>query len=147
MGKESTCNAGDARDMGFIPGQEDHLEEGIAIPTPVFLPGQFHGQRSLADYSPQGRKDLDTTEAAEHTQACSPIVGKEFLFYIFSKLVLQGRLSSRVMSAEGPEQSLVGRRWRSQRQQRVSEAARESDQWREEQREGTGEVRGEEVVA
>jgi len=23
-------------------------------PTPVFLPGEFHGQRSLADYSPQG---------------------------------------------------------------------------------------------
>ena len=31
-------------------------------PTPVFLPGEFHGQRSLADYSLQGRKELDTTE-------------------------------------------------------------------------------------
>ena len=62
VGKESTCNAGDARDMGFIPGQEDHLEEGIARPTPVFLPGQFHGQRSLADYSPQGHNESDTTE-------------------------------------------------------------------------------------
>ena len=38
--------------MGLIPGQEDPLEEGIAIPIPVFLPGQFHEQRSLADYSP-----------------------------------------------------------------------------------------------
>ena len=25
-------------------------------PTPVFLPGEFHGQRSLADYSPWGHK-------------------------------------------------------------------------------------------
>ena len=31
-------------------------------PTPVFLPGEFHGQRSLEGYSPWGHKDLDTTE-------------------------------------------------------------------------------------
>ena len=31
-------------------------------PTPVFLPGESHGQRSVADYSPCGRKDLDVTE-------------------------------------------------------------------------------------
>ena len=28
-------------------------------PTPVFLPGEFHGQRSLEDYSPWGPKELD----------------------------------------------------------------------------------------
>ena len=32
------------------------------LPTPVFLPGEFHGQRSLAGYSPWGLKELDTTE-------------------------------------------------------------------------------------
>ena len=32
-------------------------------PTPVFLPGEFHGQRSLVGYSPRGRKELDMTEA------------------------------------------------------------------------------------
>ena len=31
-------------------------------PTLVFLPGEFHGQRSLAGYSPWGCKELDTTE-------------------------------------------------------------------------------------
>ena len=31
-------------------------------PTPVFLPGKSHGQRSLVDYSPWGRKESDTTE-------------------------------------------------------------------------------------
>ena len=31
-------------------------------PTSVFLPGQFHGQRSLVGYSPWGRKKADTTE-------------------------------------------------------------------------------------
>ena len=39
-------------------GQEDPLWQ----PTPVFLPGKFHGQRSLAGYSPRGHKELDTTE-------------------------------------------------------------------------------------
>ena len=39
-------------------------------PTPVFLPGESHGQRSLAGYSPQGRKESDTTEATWH--ACDP---------------------------------------------------------------------------
>ena len=32
--------------------------------TPIFLPGESHGQRSLADYSPWGCKELDTTEYA-----------------------------------------------------------------------------------
>ena len=31
-------------------------------PIPIFFPGKFHGQRSLAGYSPWGRKELDTTE-------------------------------------------------------------------------------------
>ena len=31
-------------------------------PTPVFLPGESHGQRSLADYSPWGHKESDTAE-------------------------------------------------------------------------------------
>ena len=35
--------------------------------TPVFLPGKFHGQRSLAGYSPCGRKESDTTERLTHT--------------------------------------------------------------------------------
>ena len=32
-------------------------------PTPLFLPGESHGQRSLADYGPQCCKESDTTEA------------------------------------------------------------------------------------
>ena len=31
-------------------------------PVPVFLPGKFHGQRSLAGYSQWGRKESDATE-------------------------------------------------------------------------------------
>ena len=36
-------------------------------PTPVFWPGEFHGQRSLADYSPWGRRESDITK---HSTAC-----------------------------------------------------------------------------
>ena len=32
------------------------------LPTPVFLPGEFHGQRSLVGYSPWGQKESGTTE-------------------------------------------------------------------------------------
>ena len=31
-------------------------------PTPVFLPGESHRQRSLAGYSPWGHKEYDKTE-------------------------------------------------------------------------------------
>ena len=42
-------------------GWEDPLEEKM-VPTPVFLPGKSHGQRSPAAYSPWGHRELDTTE-------------------------------------------------------------------------------------
>ena len=35
-------------------------------PTPIFLPGEFHGQRSLAGYSPWGRKESDTMKQLTH---------------------------------------------------------------------------------
>ena len=42
-------------------GEEDPLEKGMGT-TPVFLPGEFHGQRSLVGYSPWGHKESDMTE-------------------------------------------------------------------------------------
>ena len=36
-------------------------------PTPVLLPGKFHGRTSLVGYSPRGRKDSDTTERLRFT--------------------------------------------------------------------------------
>ena len=41
-------------------GQEDPSEEEITT-TPVFLPGESQGQRSLVGYSPRGGKESDTT--------------------------------------------------------------------------------------
>ena len=55
--KESACNAGDqGRWVGKMPQRREWQ------PTPVFLPEEFHGQRSLVKYSPWGCKELDTTE-------------------------------------------------------------------------------------
>ena len=41
-------------------GWEDPLERKWH-PTPVFLPGNSHGQRSLAGYYPKSHEELDTT--------------------------------------------------------------------------------------
>ena len=42
-------------------------------PAPVFLPGEFHGQRSLADCGPWGLKEPDMTEATEHASMQSSL--------------------------------------------------------------------------
>ena len=61
--KNLPASAEDVRDVGSILGWEDPLEEAWQ-PTPVFLPGESHGERSLMGYSPWGRKELDTTEVS-----------------------------------------------------------------------------------
>jgi len=61
MVKNPPANAGDARNVGLIPESEDPLEKGMAT-TPVFLPGESCGQRSLVDSSPWGCKELDMIE-------------------------------------------------------------------------------------
>ena len=63
MVKNPPANAEDARDrhrfdswVGKIPWSRKWQ------PIPVFLPGKFHGQRSLVGYSPWGHKEYDMTE-------------------------------------------------------------------------------------
>ena len=58
-GKESTCQC---RRHGFDPWVRKIPWNRKWQSTPVFLPGKFHGQRSLAGYSPRGCKELDMTE-------------------------------------------------------------------------------------
>ena len=48
-------------------GREDLLEEGME-PTPVFLPEESHGQRSLTGFSSWGCKESDTAEGLSTTQ-------------------------------------------------------------------------------
>ena len=53
FGKESACNAGFNPWVRKIPWRRKQL------PTPAFLPGETHGQRSLVDYSPKGHKESE----------------------------------------------------------------------------------------
>ena len=61
-GKESVCQCKRCRRsefdcrVGKIPWRRKRQ------PTPIFLPENFHGQRSLEGYSPWGCKELDLTE-------------------------------------------------------------------------------------
>ena len=63
-GKEPACHCRRHKRLGFhlwserSPGERREWQ-----PTPVFLPGESHGQRSLAGCSPWGCKELDTIEA------------------------------------------------------------------------------------
>ena len=57
--KNSPANAGDIGDSGSIPGSGRSSGGGHCNPTPVFLPGESHGQRSLAGYGPWGCKESD----------------------------------------------------------------------------------------
>ena len=64
-GKESACNAGDLDSIpgfGKIPWRRERLL------TPVFLPGESHGQRRLAGYSPRGHR-VGQDRATKHSTA------------------------------------------------------------------------------
>ena len=62
-GKELTCQW---KRPGFDPWVRKIPWRRKWLPTPVFLPGEFHGQRSLAVYSPWDCKELDTIEWLIH---------------------------------------------------------------------------------
>ena len=66
-GKEPACRCRKHGRLGFYAWAQKIPWRRAWQPTPVFSPGESHGQRSLAGYSPQGYKELDTTEATEHT--------------------------------------------------------------------------------
>ena len=66
-GQESACNSRDTGDVDSIPGWGRSPGEGNGDPPEWVLPGKSHG-RSLAGYSPRGRKESDPTEHARmHT--------------------------------------------------------------------------------
>ena len=72
--KNPPANAGDAGDTGSslvrkIPRRRKWQR------TPVLLPGECHGQRSLAGCSPQGHKESDTTEQLSTVQKAKERVG------------------------------------------------------------------------
>ena len=61
-GKESTCPCRRSKRLRFNPWVGKILWRRKWKTTPIFLPEEFYGQRSLAGYSPWSRKELDSTE-------------------------------------------------------------------------------------
>ena len=55
------------RKPGFDPWVGKIAWKREWLPTPVFLPGEFHGQRNLAGYSPWGGRESDTTHQLTHS--------------------------------------------------------------------------------
>ena len=78
--KEYSCQCRRCKRYGFIPWVRKILWSRKWQPTPVFLPGKFHGQRSLVGYSPCGHKESDMTDLLSmHTMTqCF----SSFFFYI-----------------------------------------------------------------
>ena len=62
--KNLPANARNTGDAGSIPGLERSPGEGNGNPLQYSWLKKFHGQRSLASYSPWGHKELDMTEHA-----------------------------------------------------------------------------------
>ena len=63
MVKNLPTNAGDIQRGGLDPWVRKIPWRRKWQPTPVFLPGESLGQRSLVGYSPQRHEELATTEA------------------------------------------------------------------------------------
>ena len=62
-GKEPACQCRRDKRHRFHPWVGKIPWRRAWQPTPLFLQGESHGQRSLVGYGPQGRKDSDMTEA------------------------------------------------------------------------------------
>ena len=60
MAENLPANAGNARDIGYIPGSGRSPREGNDNSLQYSLPGKSHNERSLEGYSPWGDKEWDT---------------------------------------------------------------------------------------
>ena len=61
--KNLPASAADGRDVGFNPWVRKIPWRRKWQPTPVFSPGESHGQRNLVGYSPWGQEESDMAEA------------------------------------------------------------------------------------
>ena len=73
--KESTCHGRSRRIPRFDPWVGKIPWRRAWKPTPVFLPGESQGQKSLAGYSPWGHTESDTTEQLS-TATVIIVIGK-----------------------------------------------------------------------
>ena len=73
-GKKFTCHCRRCRRRGFNPWVRKIPWKRKRQPTPIFLPGKSHGQRSLMGYSPWNPKESYTTEQLSmHVYVCTSV--------------------------------------------------------------------------
>ena len=86
-GNGPTCQCSRHKRLRFDPWVGKSPWSRKRQPTPVFLPGQFHGERSLAGYSPWGHKESNTTWVTEHTHTHTHthhVPSPWYLLYLFN---------------------------------------------------------------
>ena len=76
-GEEPACQCRRHKTCGFDPWVGKIPWRRTLQSTPVFLPGESHGQRSLVGYSPYDCKEADTTEMILHTHTHTHTQSKE----------------------------------------------------------------------
>ena len=92
VGKEPACNARDARDMGSILGQEDPLEEGTATHSSI-LAWRFLWTEEPGKPQSTGCKELNTSEATEHSTAAVSFKKTQQIFTFHCKVCGKQNLS------------------------------------------------------
>ena len=108
-GKEFTCHYKRCKRLSFGPWVRKIPWRRKWQPTPVFLPGKSHGQRSLVGYSPWGHKESDTTEWAPAHYVSSPLLSNRNPLMLKPKFQYFGHLMWRADSRKDPD---VGKDWR-----------------------------------
>ena len=113
-GKESACGAGD---LGLISGLGGSPGGRHGNPLQYSCLENPQGQRSLANYSPWGRKESDTTErlsTAQHIAMINVTVIRQVLFLHPASAILSHELSQRsISSVPAPDRHSTpqGRAW------------------------------------
>ena len=98
--REFACQCRRLRSHGFNPSVEKIPWRRERQPTPVFLPGKFHGQRSPVGYSSWGPKELDVIEQLSMPTCCLLV----FLFPLLSETTWYKVNFSHVEPSFGKEQ-------------------------------------------
>ena len=103
--KNPPATAGDTRDTGFGPWVRKIPWSRKGQPTPIFLPGKFHGQRRLAGYSPWVSKSQ--TQLGTHTHPPATEQPEWSLKKIISHLVLSSRFLLTLLKRQAHHHDLL----------------------------------------
>ena len=108
-GKESSCQCRRHKRHRFNPWVRKMPWSRKQQPTPVLLLGKFHGQRNLVGYSPQGCKELDTSNWA-HMRETETTHTDAFELWCWRKLLrvpwTARRSNQSILKEVSPEYSL-----------------------------------------